>query len=312
MNAHVVFAAYERTLYFSECLQSLKAQLEGDEAISMVIDGDRRNPSVASNIALFQEHFPGSPVYSHGKRVGSERNLIEALRIGFDESDKDLTFLVEDDLKFLPGYVKQSKILAEKVANDPQIATFSCFTRETISWTKKRFELEYDCVINQHNQCGTFIKRDAWKLLSGFFKDYLQVFNSEAYKGVNKLLRERYDIWTNCHSMDAYYSVLLGKHGLYRVSTAPSFLKHIGEYGTNCGPEQHANDQWHEIKLGHRLVEQPRLDKNYPGLQGQLIHSQGKDWVAKWVDLHHPDWPTEKRITEVDRLKYGEFCECFR
>ncbi len=301
---HLVFSGYSRTLYFKTCLDSIKDQIT-DQDVSLVLDGPSNDLGVQQNVETFINTFKDrysnieKRIHVSPYKLPFDHNIINSFRVGFETSDSDYIVFIEDDIEFNPIFIKQMDIMWNFVKNRDDIATFACFTRETMGWEDEMLSTYKHYLVPQHNQCATGISRKFYdSMLKELAHEYL--YNTVPWYGsspllkygshttVNRILRDKYQIYydenmgAECGTWDVFYGRIAYKYKQYRISTAHNYLKHIGEYGLHCDP-YHFNKNWKALNektsfIKNQLIDGFIFDKNYAGFVRDMHAYQGKNW----------------------------------
>lgn len=307
---HLVFSGYSRTLYFKTCLDSIKDQIT-DQDVSLVLDGPSNDLGVQQNVETFINTFKDrysnieKRIHVSPYKLPHDHNIINSFRVGFETSDSDYIVFIEDDIEFSPLFIKQMDIMWNFVKNRNDIATFSCFTRETMGWEDERLSTYKHYLVPQHNQCATGISRKFYDfMLKELAHEYLYntvpwydsspLLKYGSFTILNRILRDKYQIYYNTPlenieddtlvsgSWDVFYSRIAYKYKQYRISTVYNYLKHIGEYGVNTDP-YHFNKDWKTLNektsfIKNQLIDGFIFDKNYAGFVRDMYDFQGKNW----------------------------------
>lgn len=307
---HLVFSGYRRTLYFEKCLNSIKDQIT-DQDVSLVLDGPITDVGVQQNINLFTNTFKHKypniekRIHASPYKLPHDHNIINSFRVGFETSDSDYFVFIEDDLEFNPLFIQQMEKLWDFLKNRNDIATFSCFTRETMGWEFEKLIKYKNYLVPQHNQCASGISRKFYNsLLKELAHEYLyntvpwfdpsDKLKYGSFTITNRILRDKYQIYYNTPltqidddtlvggPWDVFYSRIAYKFGYYRVSTSHNYLKNIGEHGTHSD-SFHFNRDWkplndNPIFSKNELLNNFIFETNYEGFIRDKYIFQGKNW----------------------------------
>lgn len=299
MNFKTIFIASKRINYFEITLLSIKDQIPECE---LYIDGDENDVGIIQNISTFKKYFPTSII----NRVNYKNPDLTISKIFLDNFNKNIEnmFLVEDDLYFSHNYVEQSKVLYDLIKNDDRIVTFSCFSRETLSWSYEEIVKNKNCLVPQHNHIGTFIKFNLFeKLYKNYICEYYNLLiKDRSTKLIKKYCRGELQIYCNCYPIDAFYSLLIRRDGKYRVSPVYNKLINRGEIGTNCNPKLYVEDNWYRCNYIEDLTNEFSFEPDNPDWSTRYnfkilrnIHI-GADWIEKFVGDH-------ENVTEVGKIE---------
>ncbi len=284
-NYPIAIIAFDRPKYFTQVLQSLRAQQGADLAnrpITLFQDGsfnelsqmERGAPAdIAASVAAFRNFFPQARVGQSQTNIGVAENFDRAERWAFEALDAEAAIFLEDDLVLSPHYIRTIDRMLDMAIDDPRIGYVAAFGDWLAPLSTQRHNPGGLIPLKQN--WGFGLTRHQWRKNQPFISEYHALLRGADYRQrPNRLIYDffsRHGMRRSVSSQDNAKLIASTLTGGLCVNTTACLARYIGEIGLHSSAELYASKGFQHTALypeGDFAIER-LTDERYHDLLAQ-------------------------------------------
>lgn len=289
MKIPITILAYNRPHYFILLAQSLKAQVSEDRDLYIFIDQPRDEhsiPYVYDTLKFAKEYFPKAQFFLPPNNLGICFMTKWIREFMFDKFDR--FHFLEDDCILSKNYIANLDNISDTFLNNEEVGMVNCFgefhrEKNNFNWltnvpevikdaspfrTVSDIEIQTknsDKIIPMHHNWSYSIYKRAYEKALPLMEKYYNVVGNDYVRRPHQKIYEMLGsekIKNAVSSQDSVFCSALSRAGISRISTFPSCMKQIGEWGLHTRPNNFKDECWNELPMFENIIYKNNYDNS--------------------------------------------------